>query len=130
MLSDYIDTLNSRMPPNLDAGAIADLFAAGGVHGHAMGVPAGVKDPQKGRDEIAAFFARFDKNWANWTHVERNRTVEGRRAVWEGVAQGTHKASGKSVRAPIVFSLEFNDEGKATNVLVYFNGAMVAAQLK
>ncbi len=50
--------------------------------------------------------------------------------MWEGFAQGTHKETGKYIKLPIVFSLEFNDEGKVKEARVYANSAMIGEQIK
>ena len=130
MLTAYIAALNANMPPHLNAAAIANLFTADGIQQHVMDAPAGTEDPQKGRAALQQFFASFDQRFADWTHVETRRTVQGHHAVWEGMAQGTHKETGKPLRIPIVFSMEFDAQGKVKEALVYVNGGMVAKQLQ
>jgi ketosteroid isomerase-like protein len=131
MLTRYINAINANMPPRLDAVAVANLFAEDGVQWHPFGEPpwAGGQ-PQRGREALTRFFSVFDQNWKDWTHVERSRTVQGSRAVWEGTAQGTHKDTGKFVKIPIVFFLEFTPEGLVKEDRVYVDGHLVAEQLK
>ena len=127
-LTNYIKALNANMPPHNNADAVANLFTPDGLQRHPLGEPPG--GPQQGRDAIRKFFAGFDQLFKTWEHVESTRTVQGQRAVWEGLAQGTHKETGKFIKLPIVFSLEFNDEGKVKEARVYVNGAMIQEQIK
>jgi ketosteroid isomerase-like protein len=131
MLTAYIAALNANMPPHLNAAAIANLFTEDGIQQNVMSdaLP-GTEDPQKGRAALQKFFASFDQHFADWTHVETRRTVQGHHAVWEGIAQGTHKETGKPLRIPIVFSMEFDAQGKVKEALVYVNTGMVAKQLQ
>jgi ketosteroid isomerase-like protein len=130
MLTRYIAALNTNMPPRLNAAAVANLFAEDGVQWHPFGEPrfAGGQ-PQRGREALTRFFAAFD-SWKDWTHVERSRTVQGSHALWEGTAQGTHKDTGKFVKLPIVFVLEFTPEGLVKEDRVYVDQHLVGEQLK
>lgn len=132
MLTSYITALNAGMPPEPDPEAIAERYAENALHHHAYGDPPYWTDGphQKGRAAIAAFFDTFGSGYEDWTHVETRRTLQGRRAIWEGVAQGTHKETGKRVEVPIVFSIEFDENGLIEDNLVYVNGDYVARQLK
>lgn len=130
MLTAWMEAMNANMPPNLDAAAIAELFAEDALQHHVMGAPPGTADPLAGRDAQEQFFAGFDKRWSDWTHIETRRTVQGVHAVWEGTAQGTHKDSKKTVSIPIIFSIEFDAEGKIKEVFTYVNGSMIAEQLE
>lgn len=130
MLTAWVDALNANMPPNLNAAAIAELFSEDALQHHVMGAPPGIADPLAGRAAQEEFFAGFDQRWSDWTHNESRRTVQGNHAVWEGTAQGTHKESGKSVSIPIVFSMDFDQDGKVKEVFTYVNGGMVAKQLE
>lgn len=131
MLTRYIAGLNANMPPRLNAAAVANLFAEDAVQWHPFGEPpfAGGQ-PQRGREALTRFFATFDQSWKDWTHVERSRTVQGNHAVWEGTAQGTHKGTGKFVKLPIVFVLEFTPEGLVKEDRVYVDNRLVGEQLK
>ena len=100
-LTNFINVLNANMPPRNNPQAVAALYAEDGVQMHPFGEPPG--GPFRGRDAMTQFFAGFEKRRADWTHVERSRIIQGNRAVWEGVAQGTDKATGKPVKLPIVF---------------------------
>jgi ketosteroid isomerase-like protein len=128
-LTSYIDALNVRMPPGGDPATVAELFAADGVQYHPLGggPPAG---PQRGREALAKFFAGFKDRFADWTHIEKSRFIQGNRAVWEGTAEGHDKKSGKPLRLPIVFFLEFDDQGKVRESRVYVNVHMIGEQLK
>ena len=130
MLTAWIEGANANMPPNLDAAAIAGFFAEDALQHHVMGAPPGTPDPLTGRDAQEQFFAGFDQRWSDWTHQEKRRIVQGNHAVWEGTAEGTHKDSGKFVIIPIVFSIEFNEEGKIKEIFTYVNGGMIAKQLE
>ena len=131
MLTNYITALNANMPPKLDPAAIAGLFAEDAVQHHAYGRPlSSTNEPDTGREAIEAFFAGFDAHFSDWTHVETRRTIQGSRAVWEGVAQGTHKETGKPVEVPIVFSMEFDESGLVKETLAYVNGGYIARQLE
>jgi ketosteroid isomerase-like protein len=127
-LSGFIETVNASMPPSNNPEAIASLFAEDGIEVHPFGEPPG--GPFRGRTQIKGFFEGFDSRYATWTHVEKSRMVDGRRAVWEGVAQGTDKQTGKALRLPIVFFFEFDDAGLVKEHRVYVDVHMVAEQLK
>ena len=127
-LSNHIKALNANMPPHNNADVVANLFTPDGLQRHPFGEPPG--GPQLGRDAIRKFFAGFDQLFKTWEHVESTRTIQGQRVVWEGLAQGIHKESGKFIKLPIVFSLEFNDEGKVKEARVYVNSAMIGEQIK
>ncbi len=123
-LTNFIDTVNASMPPRDNPRAIAELFTPSGVH-HSVNVG----PPQRGRAELEAFFAGFKDRLLDWTHVERARVVQGNRAVWEGTGRGHDRATGKPIRLPLVFILEFNDDGKVVEDRVYVDRHLVAEQL-
>jgi ketosteroid isomerase-like protein len=125
-LTAYINAVNARMPPNGDPATVAELFAEDSVQYHPNGAPG----TQRGRAELAKFFGGFSNTWADWTHVEKNRLVQGNHAVWEGTAEGHHKATGKFVRVPIVFFLDFDKQGKVVEDRVYVDGHLIGEQLK
>lgn len=125
MLTNYIEILNANMPPNSNGAAVADLFTEDGIH---HGVNQG--PPQKGREEIGKFFAGFENRWVDWAHVEKSRVIQDNHAVWEGTAQGNHKETGKFVELPIVFVLEFDEQGKVKENRVYVDVHLVSEQLK
>jgi ketosteroid isomerase-like protein len=127
-LTAYIDTVNAKMPPHLDADAIANCYAEDCVHIQPLReLPGG---PFRGREAQRRFFASFDAHWAEWTHVEVSRMTDGDRAVWEGWAQGTHKKTGKFVRIPIVFFLEFDKDGKIKEERTYVDNGLVEEQIR
>lgn len=127
-LTKYISGLNAAMPPSGDAGNVADLFAMDGIQIHMLGGPA--EKPQRGREEIRAFFTGLGKFWSDWTHVERSRLTRGNSAVWEGTAQGHHRETGKPVSLPIVFFLDFDNDGDVREARVYLDGRSIGDQLK
>jgi ketosteroid isomerase-like protein len=120
-LTDYIDAINRNMPPRLDAGACARLFAEDGVMQNMTSALPG--EPIQGRAAIEAFFASFDDHLVDWEHVERSRVVQGPRAMWEGVAQGTSKQTGQYFSMPIVFVIEFDETAQVRADRVYFDPA-------
>jgi ketosteroid isomerase-like protein len=128
LLTAYIDALNASMPPAGDPAKVARLYATDGVQLHPFGeFPGG---PARGREAIQSFFAGFGDFWGDWRHIETSRLVSGNRAVWEGVAEGHHKATGKHVRLPIVFFFDFDTKGAVRELRVYVDGHMVAEQLQ
>ena len=128
MLTNYIDALNANMPPNLDAEAVSMLMTEDFVQRHPFAEPQ--QAPMIGRDAAREFFAGFDETLSDWTHVESFRMVDGNQAVWEGVAQGTHKETGKPLRLPIVFFLTFDDDGLVAEARVYLDVHMIAQQIE
>jgi ketosteroid isomerase-like protein len=124
MLTNYIQVLNANMPPHNNPDAVANLFTENGVHSEPSG------DSQRGRQAIRDRFAKFEKLFADWTHIEKSRTIQGNRAVWEAVAQGTDKETGQFVTLPVVFFIEFDNQGKVQENRVYYDTHAVAEQLK
>ncbi len=126
VLTNYITALNTSMPPSNNASAVAKLFAPDAIQYHMNpGIP-----NQQGRGEIQQFFAGFSDSFADWTHVEKSRVIQGRRAVWEGTAQGHDKGTGKFLSLPIVFILEFDDQGLVKQNRVYVDVQVIPDQLK
>lgn len=128
MLTSYIDALNANMPPKLDTEALAMLLSEDVVQRTPFGEP--MQAPMIGRDAAREFYAGFDDLFTDWTHVEAYRMISGHEAVWEGVAQGTHKESGKPLRLPIVFFLTFGDDGLLTEARTYVDVHLIAQQLE
>jgi ketosteroid isomerase-like protein len=127
-LSACIETFNANLPRNLDPDALASLYSEDCVNIQPLReLPGG---PLRGRDAMRRFFASFDAHWADWTHVEVSRMAVGNRAVWEGFAQGTHKKTCKFVKMPIVFFLEFNQDGKIKEERVYVDNGLVEEQTR
>lgn len=125
-LTSFIKTINANMPPNLNSAAVANLFTENGAQYH---INQGSLPTQVGREQLEQFFATF-KAWSDLTHIEKSRLVQGSRAVWEGMVEAHHKETGKLVRLPIVFFLEFDDQGKAREDRVYVDLHLIAEQLK
>lgn len=124
----YINGLNAAMPPTGNPADAADLFAADGVHISMLSPPS--ESPQRGREEIRKFFAGFEDFFADWTHVEKSHMTHGHRAVWEGVAQGHHRETGKPIVLPLVFFLDFDNMGAVREARVYVDGRSIGDQLK
>ena len=83
-LTKYMAAVNIRMPPSGDPATVAELFTEDGVQYHVFGEPPG--GPQRGREALARFFGGFKEAFADWTHIERSRFIQGNWAVWEGTA--------------------------------------------
>jgi ketosteroid isomerase-like protein len=128
MLTNYIRALNANMPPKNNPEAVAELFSEDGIQYHMFGEPPG--GPHRDRQAIRDFFAGFENTWVDWTHIETSRMIQGNRAVWEGVAQGTHKETGKFVKVPAVFFIEFDDQGKVKEKRVYLNTHLIGEQVQ
>ncbi|MEX0959817.1 MAG: nuclear transport factor 2 family protein [Burkholderiales bacterium] len=127
-LTRYIAGLNAAMPPAGDPARAADLFAADATQVHVLGEPPG--GPQRNREEIRTFFAGFRNMFSDWSHVEHNRMTHGNRAVWEGVAQGHHRETGKPIRLPVVFFLTFDNGGAVREARVYIDARSIGDQLR
>jgi ketosteroid isomerase-like protein len=125
-LTRFIQVMNESMPPRSTPAAVAALFADDGVEVHPFGEPPG--GPYRGREAIKGFFAGFEHRYRAWTHVEKSRVVNGRHAVWEGVAQGHDRATGKFLKLPIVFFFEFDDRGLVKEHRVYVDIHMIQQQ--
>ena len=128
MLTAYISGLNARMPPSGDPATVPQLFTDDAVHYHPLGEPPG--GPLRGHEALKGFFSGFNDAWADWTHIEKRRSISGRRAIWEGTAEGTHKQSGKYVKLPIVFIIDFDEAGKVKEKTVYVDTHMIAYQVR
>ena len=125
-LTHFIDELNANMPPSNNPTAIANLFEPDAtVYYMHPGVP-----NQKGRSEIRNYFLAYSDWFSNWKHVERSRLIQGNRAVWEGTAQGNDKSTGKPLKLPVVFMLEFDDQGLVKEKRVYIDVQSMTEQLK
>jgi tetratricopeptide (TPR) repeat protein len=127
-LTNFIDTINAHMPPNLDADAVANCFAEDCVHVQPLReLPGG---PIRGREAQRRFYSTFDAHWSTLVMVEVSRVVQGHRAVWEGVMESTHKKTGKPVKLPMVFILDFNEKGRIKKGLVYMDNGLVEEQIR
>jgi len=125
-LTHFIDVLNASMPPSNNPTAIANLFEPGAaVYYMNPGVPS-----QKGRSAIRNYFLSYSDWFSNWKHIERSRLIQGNRAVWEGTEQGNDKSTGKPLNLPVVFILEFDDQGLVKENRVYIDVQLMAEQLK
>ena len=128
LLTGHFQAIDAHMPPNLDPDALADLYAEDCRNIQPLReVPGG---PLRGRAAMRRFFATFDAHWADWKHVEKHRVVQGKVGVWEGVAQGNHRKTGRFVSLPIVFILEFNADGKVQEERVYVDNGLVEEQIR
>jgi hypothetical protein len=125
-LTHFIDVLNASMPPTNNPAAVADLFEPDAVVYYMNpGIP-----NQKGHSAIRNYFASYKIWFSDWKHVERSRLIEGNRAVWEGTEQGHDKSTGKPLKLPVVFILEFDEQGLVKENRVYIDVQAMAAQLK
>jgi len=125
-LTRFIDVLNASMPPTNNPTAIANLFGPDAtVYYMHPGVPS-----QKGRSAIRNYFLAYSDWFSNWKHVERSRLIQGNRAVWEGTEQGNDKSTGKPLKLPVVFILEFDDQGLVKEKRVYIDVQSMTEQLK
>jgi ketosteroid isomerase-like protein len=125
-LTQFINTLNASMPPNNNPAAVANLFEPdAAVYYMNPGVPT-----QKGRSAIRNYFTSYSVWFSDWTHIERSRLIQGNRAVWEGTEQGHDKSTGKPLKVPVVFILEFDDQGLVKESRVYIDVQLIADQLK
>jgi len=127
-LTDYINRLNEAMPPAGNPADAADLYAIDAQQIHVLAPPD--QRVQNGRETIRQFFAGFKDAFSDWTHVEKSRMTHGNSAVWEGIAQGHHRETGKPLQMPIVFFLEFDNDGAVRENRVYVDGRSVGDQLK
>lgn len=127
-LTRYIAGLNSAMPPAGDPARTADLFAADATQVHVLGEPPG--GPHRNREDIQKFFAGFSDMFSDWTHIEHSRITQGNRAVWEGVAQGHHRETGKPIRLPAAFFLRFDNDGAVREARVYIDARSIGDQLR
>jgi len=127
-LTRYINGLNAAMPPSGNPGQAADLFTTDADQINMLAPPSA--KPQRNREAIRQFFAGFDGFFSDWTHVEKSRMTHGNSAVWEGVAQGHHRESGKPLRLPIVFFLEFDNDGAVRELRVYVDERSIGDQLQ
>jgi hypothetical protein len=50
--------------------------------------------------------------------------------LWEGSAEGHHKESGKYAKLPIVFFLDFDDQGKVREERVHVDVHLIGYQIK
>jgi ketosteroid isomerase-like protein len=130
MLTQLMTVLNTNMPPNLNADAIANVYAEDAVEVFLIGAAPDMKNPMNGREEIKEFYSGFDEVFSDLTHIEVRRTVQERHAVWEGTVKGTHKDTGKPVKFPLLLSIRFNDGGSIVTMDVYLNSSLMAEQLK
>ena len=123
-LTSWIKTVNANFPPKLDPAAVANLYTENAAQYH---MNQGPVLTQVGREQLRQFFTGF-KRWSDWTLVEKSRLVQSNRAVWEGTAQGHDKETGKMVKVPIVFFLEFDDQGKVRENRVYVDFRLIDEQ--
>ncbi len=127
-LTRYWDITNKNMPPALNTDALSDLYAQDGVMLHPFAeFPDG---PLVGREAIVGFLSGMDQKFAEWTHVEERRFIDGDTATWQGVGRGISKASGERVEIPMVFILTFDDDGRVLEDHVLFRLESLQEQLR
>jgi hypothetical protein len=116
MLTAHWEAKNANMPPDLDASAIAGLWAADGTAVDALGTLH--VTPLTGRDQIEASFAAFGQRYIEISHVEERRCTTGNLAYWEGVIKGT-TADGVAFEVPVLFASTFDAGGLVTEERIY-----------
>jgi len=126
-LTRYIAGLNNAMPPEGEPAMAANLFAMNATQVHVLGEPPG--GPQQNREEIRKFFSGFKDMFSDWTHIEHSRMTQGNRAVWEGLAQGHHRETGKPIKLPVVFFLKFDNGGAVREARIYIDARSIGDQL-
>jgi len=83
----------------------------------------------RSKQDLREFFKSWTQIFAEWKYKEVRRIVGQDIAAWEGVAQGIHKATGKTVEFPLVIILEFDSRGKAKMAHIYFDTGVIQHQL-
>jgi adenylate cyclase len=128
MLDHWIKTHEVNLPPNLNADALATLYAEDCINIQPLReLPNG---PLRGRDAMRRFLATFDVHWSTMTLSEVSRLAQGRRAVWEAEMEGIHRKTGKLVKVPIVFFFDFDDEGRVKVQHTYIDNGLVEEQVR
>jgi adenylate cyclase len=128
MLSHWIKTHEVNLPPNLNADALATLYAEDCINIQPLReLPGG---SLQGREAMRRFLATFDIHWSTLGLIEVSRVAQGRRAVWEAVMEGIHRKTGKRVKVPIVFFFDFDDEGKVKVQRTYIDNGLVEEQVR
>jgi adenylate cyclase len=128
MLDHWIKTHEVNLPPNLDADALATLYAEDCINIQPLReLPNG---PLRGREAMRQFLATFDIHWSTLALIEVSRVTQGRRAVWEAVMEGTHRKTGKLVKVPIVFFFDFDDESRVKVQHTYIDNGLVEEQVR
>lgn len=106
-LTAFIEAKNAAMTPLLDPQGMSALYSEEAVLLHPLdGLP---HTRVEGRRALDAHFSRIGEVMLSLVLIEECRTVEGRRAVWEGSISGVQAGTKKQLRIPAVFSLEFDD---------------------
>ena len=116
MLTAHWSAKNASVPPDLDATAIAGLWAPDGTAVDALGTLH--VTPLTGRDQIEVSFAAFDQRYKEISHVEERRCTTGNLAYWEGVIKGT-TADGVAFEVPVLFASTFDAGGLVTEERIY-----------
>jgi adenylate cyclase len=128
MLDHWIKTHEANLPPNLNADALATLYAEDCINIQPLReLPNG---PLRGREAMRRFLATFDIHWSTLALIEVSHVAQGRRAVWEGVMEGIHRKTGKLVKVPIVFFFDFDDEGRVKVQHTYIDNGLVEEQVR
>lgn len=83
----------------------------------------------KSKRDLREFFRSWTQIFKEWRYKEVRRIMGQDIAVWEGVARGVHRATGKKVELPLVIIVEFNSRGKAKLARVYFDTGLIDQQV-
>lgn len=119
-LTRFMEARDAAMAPLLDAPGLAALYTEDAIMLHPLyGLPMAVVT---GRAALEEHFRRIGEVMLSMVHVETNRTVEGRRAVWEGLIEGVQAGgSRRRLSIPAVFSLEFDDNDLVRRQTSYYS---------
>lgn len=104
-LTDHLQTMNTNLPPSLNAEVLADLYTANGVIKNMT-----EEVPHIGYDDILENYQNYEQRMVEWELVEVSRITGALNAVWEGYAQGK-LGNGMEVKVPLVTIYEFNEAG-------------------
>jgi adenylate cyclase len=128
MLDHWIKIHEANLPPNLNADALATLYAEDCINIQPLReLPNG---PLQGREAVRRFLASFDIHWSTLALIEVSHMAQGRRAVWEGMMEGIHRKTGKLIKVPIVFFFDFDDEGRVKVQHTYIDNGLVEEQVR
>lgn len=83
----------------------------------------------RNKDELREFFEGWAELFSTWEHVETRRLVHDNLVAWEGIARGIHRSTGRPLSVPMAMIIEFDEEGRASMVHVYFDTGVLQEQL-
>ncbi|RYH08541.1 hypothetical protein [Tropicimonas sp. IMCC6043] len=65
----------------------------------------------RGRAEIEGYFERLSERLASTQHVERDRGIRARRALWSGTFRAIRVSNGAPITLNASYRLEFDEAG-------------------